>query len=70
MNVNGVIYLWDEKSLRTKDSFFPAPNYMGELFEQMVSGRVPPNAEIIDAYEKVGVWCCNFTIRDQVQEMQ
>ncbi|XP_021943663.1 uncharacterized protein LOC110863535 [Folsomia candida] len=53
INIDNIIYLWDEKSVRTKSSFLPETAYMGELFEQIVSGRAPKNGGCIDGLEKV-----------------
>lgn len=58
MNVDNVIYLWDEITVGTKSGLCNNPfnmegNYMGELFEQLVTGREPKPGGIIDGLNKV-----------------
>jgi hypothetical protein len=53
MNVNNVIYLWDEKSGRTNNYFKPEGGYMGEYFEHLVTGREAKSGGVIEGMEKV-----------------
>lgn len=55
MNLNGIIYLWEERGPRDKPTFSAEGSYIGEFFEHLCTGRKGPEhfGEPVDAFDKV-----------------